>query len=205
VAPLGTQKVPARVRHTVTSEAVLDAALTLFAVRGYHGTAVSQVAETLGIRTPSLYNHMRSKQELLETIIERTLDGVEADFDEAVRGVCDPVERLRRATRLYALRQATHRREALVVNRDTLSLEEPALSTLQARRRNQEHALRAVIVDGIRSGAFTVESPDLASFAIREMCVSIARWFRADGARSAEQVADEYSAFALQIVGASRG
>jgi len=205
VASIGIETVPEQVRRTVTSEAVLDAALTLFAVRGYHGTAVSQVAEMLGIRTPSLYNHMRSKRELLETIIERTLDGVEADFEEAVRDVSDPRERLRRATRIYALRQATHRREALVVNRDTLSLEEPALSILQARRRSQEHALRAVIVEGIRSGVFTVESPDLASFAIREMCVSIARWFRADGALSAEQVADEYSAFALQIVGASRG
>ena len=39
-------------RPTVTAGAVLDAALTLFAERGYHGTAVSQIAARLGIRTP---------------------------------------------------------------------------------------------------------------------------------------------------------
>jgi AcrR family transcriptional regulator len=192
---------PPDVRRTVTSEAVLDAALTLFAARGYHGTALSQIAESLGIRTPSLYNHMRSKQGLLETIIERTLDDVLADFHDAVRGMADPAERLRRAARVYALRHATHRRAALVVNRDTPSLTEPALSRLRARRREHERELRAIIVEGADSGTFHVESPGLASFAILEMCVSIARWFRDGGERSAEQVADTYSGFALQIAG----
>jgi AcrR family transcriptional regulator len=42
----------AEARPAVTADAVLDAALTLFAERGYHGTAVSQIAASLGIRTP---------------------------------------------------------------------------------------------------------------------------------------------------------
>nr|WP_211177455.1 TetR/AcrR family transcriptional regulator [Pseudonocardia acidicola] len=176
--------------------------MTLFAQRGYHGTALSQVAEALGIRTPSLYNHMRSKQELLQTIVAGTTAGVLQDFEAAVEGVSDPVERLRRATRVYALRHATHRREALIVNRDTPSLDEPARSEQQEQRRKHEHALRAIIAEGVAGGAMSVESPALASFAIREMCVSIARWFREDGPFSAEQVADQYSRFALQIAGA---
>ena len=192
---------PPEGRAAVTADAVLDAALTVFAERGYHGTAVSQVASALGIRTPSLYNHMRSKQDLLETIVERTLEDVLADFWTSVGDLTDPVERLRRAVRVYALRHATHRRAALVVNRDTTSLPEPALSTMRGLRRDHERAVRAVIGDGIDSGAFHTDSPALASFAILEMCVSIARWFREDGARSAEQVADEYTDFALRVVG----
>ena len=41
----------AEARPAVTADAVLDAALTLFAERGYHGTAVSQIAASLGLRT----------------------------------------------------------------------------------------------------------------------------------------------------------
>jgi AcrR family transcriptional regulator len=123
-------------RPAVTAGAVLDAALTLFAELGYHGTAVSQIAASLGIRTSSLYNHTRSKQDLLEAIIGRTVDGVLDDFRTAVDGLSDPVERLRRATRVYALRHATHRREALVANRDTTSLPEPARTRIRRRRRH---------------------------------------------------------------------
>jgi AcrR family transcriptional regulator len=201
--PAVTEARPAvtEARAAVTADAVLDAALTLFAERGYHGTAVSQIAASLGIRTPSLYNHMRSKQELLEAIIGRTVDGVLADFRTAVDEVSDPAERLRRAVRVYALRHATHRREALVANRDTASLPEPARTRVRQQERSHERAVRGIIADGVAAGDFRVESPALASFAILEMCLSIARWFRDDGARTAGQVADEYADFALRIAG----
>jgi AcrR family transcriptional regulator len=187
-------------RRAVTGEAVLDAALTLFARRGYHGTALSEIAENLGIRTPSLYNHMRSKQELLETIVDRALDDVLADFRAAVAELDDPAAELRAATRVYALRHATHRREALVVNRDTASLPEPGRTAMRERRREHERAVRTIITRGVERGVFAVGNAALASFAILEMSVSIARWFRDDGPRTAEQVADEHAEFALRIV-----
>jgi AcrR family transcriptional regulator len=189
-------------RDPVTSARVLDHALTLFAERGYHGTALSEIAGALGVRTPSLYNHMRSKHELLEAIIEATTAGVLDDFHAERDAGGDPADLLHRAARVYAYRHATHRREALVVNRDTSSLEEPVRGAMQARRREHEHALRAVISEGVEDGVFHVESPALASFAIRELCVSIARWFSEDGPLTADEVADQYAGFALRIVGA---
>jgi AcrR family transcriptional regulator len=144
---------------------------------------------------------MRSKQDLLEAIIGRTADGVLDDFRTAVDDLSDPVERLRRAIRVYALRHAAHRREALVANRDTTSLPEPARTRMRQRERDHERAVRAIIRDGVGTGDFHVGSPALPSFAILETCLTIARWFSADGARTAEQVADEYTDFALRVVG----
>jgi AcrR family transcriptional regulator len=187
-------------RPGVTRDAVLDTALTLFAQRGYHGTPLSDVADTLGIRTPSLYNHMGSKQDLLATILLRTMDEVLSDFRAAVAGLDAPADRLRAATRIYALRHATHRREALVVNRDAASLDEPERSLVRERRRQHERAIRAIIAEGVRTGEFYAGNPALSSFAILEMSVSIARWFRDDGPRTAEQVADEHAEYALRIV-----
>jgi AcrR family transcriptional regulator len=184
----------------VTRDAVLETALTLFARRGYHGTPLSDVADELGIRTPSLYNHMGSKQDLLATILLSTMDDVLADFRAAVAGLRTPAERLHAATRVYALRHATHRREALVVNRDAASLDDPERGMVRERRREHERAVRAIITEGVRTGEFHAGNPALASFAILEMSVSIARWFRDDGPRTAEQVADEHAEYALRIV-----
>jgi hypothetical protein len=61
--------------------------------------------------------------------------------------------------------------------------------------------VRAIISDGVSAGDFHVGSLALASFAILEMCLSIARWFRDDGDLTADQVADEYADFALRIAG----
>lgn len=189
-------------RESVSTAAVVDTALTLFAERGYHGTALSQIAEVLEVRTPSLYNHMRSKHELLETIIGDTVRGVLDDFYRATESRDDPLDRLFHAVLVYSRRHATHRREAIVVNRDTSSLDEPARSAMQNLRREHEHAIRSIISDGVTSGRFSVSSPALASFAIREMCVSIARWYQDGGPITPGQVAREYTEFALSIVGA---
>ncbi|MFJ9779013.1 hypothetical protein ACIRSS_05480 [Amycolatopsis sp. NPDC101161] len=131
---------------------------------------------------------MRSKQDLLRAIVDETTATVLEEFHRATADG-DWETRLREATRVYAYRHATHRREALVVNRDTDSLDEPHRSHPQNRRREHEHAFR-------------VDSPALASFATREMCVSIARWFREDGKLSAADVAEQYGGYALSIAGA---
>ena len=188
-------------RAAVTPAAVRDAATTLFAEKGYHGTALSEVAARLGIRTPSLYNHMRSKQELLSEIVLETSQRVWADFEDAVRDRDDVVDRLREAARVYARRHATHRREALIVNRDVASLEEPVRSRVLELRRRHEGAVRALIQEGADRGRLAVETPRVASFGVLEMCVSVARWFSPDGPLSAEQVAEQYSEFALRLAG----
>ena len=72
---------------------------------------------------------------------------------------------------------------------------------MRQREREHERAVRDIISAGVGTGGFHVDSPALASFAILEMCLSIARWFRDEGARTAQQVADEYSDFALRIAG----
>ena len=189
-------------RDRATESLVREAALTLFAQRGYHGTALRDIAGEVGIRTPSLYNHIESKQELLRGIVLSSTEQVWADFEAAVEGVADAGERLRRAVVTYALRAASHRREALIVNRDVASLEEPARSEVMALRRRHERAVREIIIEGVGAGAFTVRDPFLASFGILEMCVSIARWFDPAGPLSAGQIAAEHGEFALRLVGA---
>jgi AcrR family transcriptional regulator len=188
-------------KPVVSRGAVRDVALTLFAERGYHGTALSQIAAELGIRTPSLYNHMRAKQDLLREIVTQSTEEVWEDYESAVEGVDDAVERLRRASHVYALRHATHRREALIVNRDIASLEEPARSQVLELRRRHARAIQGLIDEGVRLGLFNEQASTVAAFAILEMCVSIARWFRDDGPLSAQAVAEKYSEFALRVAG----
>lgn len=188
-------------KQVVSPATVYDAALTLFAERGYHGTALSQIASMLGIRTPSLYNHIHAKQDLLRDVLTRTTEGVWQDYQEAVEGVDDVVERLSRATRVYALRHAQHRREALVVNRDIANLEEPARTHVLELRRSHARAIQGLIDEGIEAGRFSEPNSTLAAFGVLEMCVSIARWFRDDGPLSAEEVADKYSELALRVAG----
>ncbi len=53
-----------------TRDKILDEALTLFAENGYDGTSVEEIAEKVGIKAPSLYNHFKGKEDILNALIE---------------------------------------------------------------------------------------------------------------------------------------
>lgn len=52
-----------------TRERLLAAALQQFAVNGYHGTSMRQIAETAGVAVGGIYNHFSSKEEMLKAAI----------------------------------------------------------------------------------------------------------------------------------------
>ena len=184
----------------VTRSDIHEAALTLFATRGYYGTSLKDVAHAVGLRAPSLYNHIEAKSDLLVEIVSETLAHVGAELEEAIAAHVDLHDRLYAATYVYALRHATHRREALVVNQDARHLPEHDLNRAQSLRRVQERQFRQIISDGVDSSVFDVPSAKLASFAIREMCVSAARWFHEGGDFTAEDVARNFATQAVRMV-----
>ncbi|MEM9254887.1 MAG: TetR/AcrR family transcriptional regulator [Pseudomonadota bacterium] len=72
-----------------TSDRILDAAEDLFAEKGYSATSLGDVADRVGIRSPSLYNHFKNKEALYEAVLERLLEGFSAPLLELANGPID--------------------------------------------------------------------------------------------------------------------
>ncbi|MEP4146848.1 MAG: TetR/AcrR family transcriptional regulator [Halioglobus sp.] len=68
-----TSELSVNVSVPSTAERILDAAEDLFAQKGYSATSLGDVADRVGIRSPSLYNHFRNKEALYEAVLERLL------------------------------------------------------------------------------------------------------------------------------------
>lgn len=57
----------------MTKEKIFDSAYKLFAIHGYEGTSLSQIANEVGIKKPSIYAHFKSKEEIFTTILEKNI------------------------------------------------------------------------------------------------------------------------------------
>ena len=53
-----------------TKEKILHEALNLFAEKGYSAVYVGEIADAVGIKTPSLYKHYKSKQDIFDSCVK---------------------------------------------------------------------------------------------------------------------------------------
>jgi AcrR family transcriptional regulator len=186
---------------TTTRGTVLDAACLLFAAHGYRGTSMKDIATELGVRAPSLYNHVASKQDILYEIMDKAMDRAIAALEQALAGVDDVAEQLRRATESLVLDFLRYPAEVTVCNNEVRSLDPGHRLAIVAKRDRYAARVRHIIEQGCRAGRFRTPTPQLAAFAVLEMGNGAKSWFRPSGRYPDTYVASEYGEFALRVVG----
>jgi TetR/AcrR family fatty acid metabolism transcriptional regulator len=133
-------------------DAILRAAIDVFAERGYFNAQVADVARAAGVAAGTVYLYFRSKDDLLVSIFERSMrDGLDAGR-AAVAGARDPAERLRRLARGHLARLGADRNLAVVfqveLRQSTKFMERFSSSLL----REYLGLIRQAIADGQREG-----------------------------------------------------
>jgi TetR/AcrR family transcriptional regulator, fatty acid metabolism regulator protein len=142
---------------------ILDAAVRVFAHKGYHTSRVGDIAEEAGVAHGLLYHYFRSKEELLETIFRETW----RDVLDAVRAVEETDESARdRLAGVAKILLRAWRRDPDLVR--VLVREVTRSSHLQERIDEIDAAfagLERIIVRGQQDGEFRSElDPRMASY-----------------------------------------
>jgi TetR/AcrR family transcriptional regulator, fatty acid metabolism regulator protein len=138
-------------------DAILRAAIDVFADRGYFNAQVADVARAAGVAAGTVYLYFRSKDDLLVSIFERTMRETLTQGRDAVAGLDDPAERLRRFARLHLGMLGRDRNLAIVFQielRQSVKFMERFSSTLL---RDYLGQIRAAIADGQQAGLFRAD------------------------------------------------
>lgn len=168
-------------------EAVIREASISFNQRGYHGTSVDDIARRLGVTKPALYYYFPNKQAMLK-----------ACFDHAMTVAFDNIERakLQEGSGRDKLRSALSYLLEYFIGGHSIAiavLEEGSLSpddvrAVKAERRRFEHALRDIVLEGIRDGSIVRCDPKPVVLAMLGALSWVPRWYKADGNWSRTQV-----------------
>lgn len=156
----------------MTSGKIREAALQLFARSGYDGVALSEIAAAVGIKTPSIYAHYKSKDDLFLAIFEDCLKEHTSRMKQLIRdlqsrGVEEKLRTLfQDASRSYLLgeEQVTFLKVALLFPPAALQDKLRGKFTLSEQLLNA--ALGDIFEEGMRSGLLRRERTDdlIASF-----------------------------------------
>lgn len=198
------QATPLRVAAASRRERILDAALELFVANGYEGTTMDDIGAAVAIKGPSLYKHVRSKQQLLVELMSRSIRAIQAAHDEAVGTTDDVVLQLRRAVEAHVRFHARNRLDAFLGSRELHNLVPEHRLEIVRLRKSYERSFRRLVDAGIAAGCFDVRAAKLTTFALLDMGTGVAVWFRDDGDASVDQIAYHYGDLAMRLVGADQ-
>lgn len=149
-----------------TKEKVKKTAQKLFRERGYAAVGMRELAKEVGIQAPSLYNHYKSKDDLLREICFDMAEQFFAAFDKAVV----PEEKFQRQLKVVIKAHigviAANLEASEVFFNEWMFLEQPHLSKFKKLRFEYEMKFRDIIDKGIKKGDFKKMNSKLIAFAI---------------------------------------
>jgi TetR/AcrR family fatty acid metabolism transcriptional regulator len=135
-------------------DAILRAAIDVFAERGFFNAQVADIARVAGVAAGTVYLYFKGKDDLLVSIFERSMREGLANGRAAVGKLHDPRERLLRLARAHLTRLGQDRNLAIVFQvelRSSTKFMERFSATLL---RDYLGLIREAIADGQRDGLF---------------------------------------------------
>lgn len=177
---------------------IIEAATRVFSERGYHAASMSEIADAVGIRKPSLYHHVRKKEDLLFAIHETMIDELSEQTVEVLAAAATPAEKIGGILRV-AMRFVARNQDAVTVFlAEHREFTGDRWDEIVSKRDRYERLVHGVIAEGTKSGAFVDISPGIAAKGILAMANWGYTWFMPDGPRSADEIADTFAAIALR-------
>jgi TetR/AcrR family fatty acid metabolism transcriptional regulator len=138
-------------------DAILRAAIDVFAERGFFNAQVADIARAAGVAAGTVYLYFKGKDDLLVSIFERSMREGLATGRAAAATLQDPRERLRRLARAHLARLG-HDRNLAIVFQVELRQSTKFMARLSATLlRDYLGLIREAVADGQREGLFRAD------------------------------------------------
>jgi TetR/AcrR family transcriptional regulator, cholesterol catabolism regulator len=169
---------------------ILRKAAAMFREKGFAATSMRDLAEAVGIEAASLYNHIRSKNEILEAICFDVANIFNTNMDEVEASNQQSITKIETLLRFHIQQMVENYEEVYVSDREWKHLDEPYLSNFQTQRRNYRKKFAGIIEEGIAKNEIRKIDAPTAVLIILHAISGIESWHRSKAKISAKELED---------------
>ncbi len=177
----------------MTRADILDAAAQVFRQKGYHGASMADIAGAVNLQKASLYHHVSSKQEILLALLDRALEMLTEQIAPISNRSVPADEKLRQMIHVYLQSLAENSDLSSVLLFEHRSLDKKSHARHIPNRDRFEKLWRDVVNEGVRTKAFDCADVSMAVRALMGVMNWTLTWYRPDGSKSIDAIADEYA------------
>ncbi|MBK7477018.1 MAG: TetR family transcriptional regulator [Haliscomenobacter sp.] len=170
---------------------ILENAAVLFRDKGYSATSMRDLARSVGLQASSLYNHIESKEKLLQEIcLANALKFL--SMMEKVEAMDIPVaEKVEQLLRLHIRTAIQDVTSVTSFNDEWRHLGEPYLSDFKEMRRDYEQRFIHILRQGIEAGEIRAQEPQIVLYTLFSSLRWLYDWFQPGKRLSATDVEEE--------------
>lgn len=131
---------------------IINVSAKLFKEKGYSAVTMRDIAQAMDIKAASLYNHIKSKQEILVLIVIEIAEEFTSTMNEVVNSSENTIKKIERIIQLHidiTLRDAN---ALACLNNDWMHLADAELTYFIKMREDYEENFRTIIKKGIAEG-----------------------------------------------------
>lgn len=159
-------------------ELILRKAAAMFREKGFAATSMRDLAESVGIEAASLYNHIRSKNEILEAICFEVANRFNTNMEAIEAGTQKTITKLDTLLRFHIKQMVEHYEEVYVSDHEWKHLEDPYLSNFRNQRRAYRKKFAAIIEEGIQKNEIRKIDAPTAVLIMLHAISGIESWHR---------------------------
>lgn len=170
---------------------ILDEAAKLFKLKGFGGTSMRDLAGEVGMEAASMYNHIKSKDEILEHLCFHVSNTYIAQLAEVERMPGTNGEKLKELLRRHINLMLEDGAAVSVANNDWKYLTDGKLEQFKAARKQYEKGFAALIESGIAAGEFQPVNASVALFTILSAVRWVELWYRPGRGVTAQELEED--------------
>jgi AcrR family transcriptional regulator len=180
---------------------LLAVATRMFAEKGFETTSVQEIVNAAGVTKGAMYHYFGSKDDLLYEIYHSLIARQLADLGAVLAEGLPPREAVHAVLTGLIRSTAEHIDEAKVFSREMHRLDSARMRSIRADRRRYHVTFRGLIEQGLRDGVFRTPTPaETVTIVALGMVNQMPAWYRANGPKTADQLAEEVAAFILDAL-----
>ena len=128
---------------------LIRAALQVFQEKGFHATTVRDIGRVSGLTQGTIYNYVRSKEDILFLVCDRVIAEYISSMEQAVAATGDPAARLREALRGVTRVMIEQSSAILLVYHESHNLDRRSLRSLLARVQGWINQFEELVAEGL--------------------------------------------------------
>lgn len=172
-------------------EEIITTAAKLFKEKGYRAVSMRDLAEELGIKAASLYNHIHSKQEILSLIVISVAESFTKHINAVFPKTNSSVEKLEEIIHMHIDITVKETNFLACTNNDWMHLEKKQLVRFLYMRNDYEGKFRQIILKGMKNGELQNRNPEIVLFSILSTLRTFYLWYSKKNSLSPEELKQE--------------